>query len=71
MEKDNLAAQLDTIIGMLGGKVITVLFTTFNFVFCLFLAHKSSAQAAAEFQNIKRDSDAEGFIFSDLMPVML
>lgn len=74
MEREGLSAhtQLDTVIGVSGGKVIlTVHFTAFNFMFGLLLENKTAVQAALKFQEVKRTLAAGGFAFSDLMPVML
>lgn len=64
--------ELDTVIGRIGGKVIlTIHFTSCNFMVGLLLDSKSAVQAALHFTNLKNRLRAGGCSIPALMDVLL
>lgn len=64
--------ELDTVIGRIGGKVIlTIHFTSCNFMAGLLLDNKSAEQAALRFSDLKRRIRSAGFSIPALMDVLL
>ena len=64
--------QLDTVIGRIGGKTImTIHFVQYDFMIGLLLDDKSSSQAAEKIRSLKKRLSENGFIFGDLVPVIL
>lgn len=64
--------ELDTVIGRIGGKVImTVHFTSCNFMIGLLLHDKSAAQGALNFSMLKNRLRSNGISIPDLMDVLL
>ena len=71
---NNISAyvELDTVIGLIGGKTImTMHFTSFNFMFGLLLENKTAAEVAHKIQELKQRLVNNGFSFSEIMPVIL
>lgn len=70
--KINAYVELDTVIGNIGGKVImTIHFTTFNFMFGILLENKTAGEVALKFHTLKDSLSANGFSFSELFPLIL
>ena len=64
--------ELDTLIGREGGKVIlTIHFTSCNFMAGLLLPNKTAAEAARAFSAMKNRIRSSGFSVSSLMDVLL
>lgn len=64
--------QLDTVIGRVGGKTIMTLhFVHYDFMIGLLLEDKSSAQAAEKIRNLKKVLNGAGFLFGEIVPVLL
>lgn len=65
-------AELDTVIGRVGGKVImTVHFINSDFMIGILLENKTAAEAADKIQKFKSDLLANGYTFADFAPVLL
>lgn len=64
--------ELDTVIGRVGGKVImTIHFVASDFMTGLLLDNKTAAEAANKIQWLKSSLKAHGFIFGNIVPLML
>ena len=64
--------QLDTVIGMIGGKVIlTIHFVQSDFMAGLLLENKTAAEAAGKIQLLKARLKKSGFGFGDIAPLLL
>ena len=64
--------ELDTVIGREGGKVIlTILFTSCNFMIGLLLDNRTAPEASSHFQKFKNTLRSEGIPIKNLMPVFL
>lgn len=64
--------ELDTVIGRIGGKVLlTVLFSSCNFMIGILLDNKSAAEAAMKFSAFKQRIRDAGFAIPDIFPVLL
>ena len=64
--------ELDTVIGREGGKVIlTILFTSCNFMIGILLENKTAAEAASRFSAFKDRIRSAGISVKDLMDVLL
>ena len=64
--------EMDTVIGVPGGKVImTFDFTDFNFMFGLLLDNKTAAQASSKITSLKRRFIDHGANFGELIPLLL
>lgn len=64
--------QLDTLIGRIGGKVIlTIHFVAHDFMAGLLLDNKTAAEAASKFQNLKNRLNNAGYVFGEIMPLLL
>lgn len=64
--------EMDTVIGRPGGKVILTLhFTSCNFMVGLLLENKSAMDAANHFVALKNHLREKGFQISEIMPVVL
>lgn len=64
--------ELDTVIGRIGGKVIlTVLFSSCNFMVGLLLDNKTPAEAAKKFSAFKNLIRDAGYSIKDVFPVLL
>lgn len=65
-------AQLDTVIGRVGGKTImTVHFVNCDFMIALLLENKTAAEAAQKIQGLKKKLKDNNFSFGDIIPVLL
>jgi len=65
-------AEMDTVIGRIGGKVIlTLAFTFCNFMPALLLDNKTAAETAAKLLSLKKRFAAEGLRFGDILPLIL
>ena len=65
-------AQLDTVIGRIGGKTImTVHFVNCDFMIALLLENKTAAEAAQKIQGLKKKLKDNNFSFGDIIPVLL
>lgn len=65
-------AQLDTVIGRVGGKTIMTLhFVQYDFMIGLLLDDKSSMQAAEKIQILKSSLNNKGFKFGNIFPLLL
>ena len=65
-------AQLDTVIGRVGGKVImTIHFVNSDFMFGLLLESKTAAEASDKIQKLKLRLRELGFRFGDIIPLFL
>lgn len=65
-------AQLDTVIGRVGGKVIlTIHFVHSDFMIGLLLENKTAAEAASKIQTLKAELKALGFDFGNIAPLLL
>ena len=65
-------AELDTVIGRIGGKTImTIHIVSCDFMFGLLLENKSAAQVTEKITALKQRLSSFGFDFGDLMPVFL
>jgi IS30 family transposase len=74
IEGNNIAswAEMDTVIGRIGGKVImTFDFTFCNFMFGLLLDDKSANEAAHKIRSLKKRLSAAGIRFGDVCPLIL
>ena len=74
LEQEHLErhVELDTVIGRVGGKVImTVHFTSCNFMIGLLLDNKSSLQAASKIADLKQKLRNAGFSIRDTFDVFL
>lgn len=64
--------ETDTVIGRIGGKVImTIHFTSFNFMIGILLENKSSCEVAQKIKILKEKLSAAGFSFGKIIPVIL
>ncbi len=64
--------ELDTVIGNPGGKVImTIHFTSINFMFGLLLEDKTAAEASSKIMKFKNLLSKHGYAFGDIFPVVL
>ena len=64
--------EIDTLIGRVGGKVIlTIHFTSSNFMFGLLLENKTSAEVSEKIWSLKKSLYDNGFSFGSLFPVIL
>lgn len=64
--------ELDTVIGEIGGKVIMTLhFVASDFMIGILLENKTSAEAANKIGQLKQTLAAHGFVFSDIIPLLL
>ena len=64
--------ELDTVIGEIGGKVImTIHFVSSDFMVGLLLENKTAAEAAKKICQLKQDLAAHGFVFGDIIPLLL
>lgn len=64
--------EMDTVIGLIGGKVILTLhFTAFNFMTAILLDNKTAAEAASKIIDFKKRLADSGFSFGALFPVIL
>lgn len=64
--------ELDTVIGRIGGKVIlTILFSSCNFMVGLLLDNKTAAEAAKKFSAFKKLIRGAGYSINDVFPVLL
>ena len=64
--------ELDTVIGRSGGKVIlTILFSSCNFMVGLLLNNKTAAEAATKFSAFKKSIRDAGFSINEVFPVLL
>ena len=64
--------EMDTVIGHEGGKIIlTLLFTSCNFMFGLLLENKTAPEAASKIRALKAGLLAAGVAFGDIFPVLL
>lgn len=65
-------AQLDTVIGRIGGKTImTVHFVNSDFMFGLLLENKTAAEATDKIQKLKLRLREHSFHFGDIVPLLL
>jgi IS30 family transposase len=65
-------AEMDTVIGQIGGKVIlTIDFTLCNFMVGLLLNDKTAAQASEKIIALKKRFADEGLKFGDILPLIL
>lgn len=65
-------AEMDTVIGRPGGKVImTFDFTLCNFMFGLLLDNKTAAEAASKIRALKQHLSDHGLRFGDVLPLLL
>lgn len=65
-------AELDTVIGEIGGKVImTIHFVAGDFMAGLLLDNKTAAEAAVKISILKQNLAAHGFAFGDVIPLLL
>jgi IS30 family transposase len=65
-------AEIDTVIGRIGGKVImTIDFTFCNFMVGLLLDNKTSLEVTKKVEDLKRKLKKEGIRFGDIMPLAL
>ena len=65
-------AQLDTVIGRIGGKVImTIHFVSCDFMIGLLLENKTAAEAAHKISELKQRMLSCGFAFGKILPVLL
>lgn len=65
-------AQLDTVIGRIGGKTImTIHFVNCDFMIGLLLENKTAAEAAHKIQALKTRLKENGFSFGEVIPVLL
>lgn len=65
-------AQLDTVIGRIGGKAImTIHFVNCDFMIALLLENKTAAEAAHKIQELKKKLQDNNFSFGNIVPVLL
>lgn len=65
-------AEMDTVIGRIGGKVLLTLnFNAFDFMVGLLLDNKTASETASKIKSLKQRLLEEGFSFGDLFPVLL
>ena len=65
-------AEMDTVIGRPGGKVLmTFIFTCCNFMFAILLNDKTAASASSAVQALKDKLGRAGFFFGEMIPVIL
>ncbi len=65
-------AEMDTVIGRVGGKVIiTFDFTLCNFMFGLLLNEKSSFEVSKKIITLKATFTGKGFVFGDIIPLAI
>lgn len=70
--KTSRYAEMDTVIGTPGGKVImTFIFAELDFMFGLLLDNKTAAEAAYRITELKKRLAVAGFLFGDIFPVLL
>ena len=70
--KDIRYGELDTVIGIPGGKVImTIHFVSVDFMVGILLNNKTAAEASAKIEALKTRLAERGFSFGNLFPVML
>ena len=64
--------EMDTVIGVIGGKVIlTFDFTFCNFMFGLLLDNKTAAETAAKIKALKKRLKDNNVVFGDILPALL
>ena len=64
--------EIDTVIGSVGGKVIlTIHFTSINFMFALLLDNKSASEVSSKIIDLKDKLFNNGFSFGEIFPVIL
>lgn len=64
--------ELDTVIGRVGGKVImTIHFANSDFMIGILLENKTAAEAGSKIQLMKENLSDNGFVFGELIPVLL
>ena len=64
--------EMDTVIGRIGGKVILTLhFTSCNFMAGLLLDNKSAAEASSKFLALKQSFNEKSVRFGDIFPLIL
>lgn len=74
MEDNNALplAQLDTVIGRIGGKTImTIHFVNCDFMIALLLENKTAGEAAHKIQELKKKLQDNNFSFGNIIPVLL
>lgn len=65
-------AEMDSVIGRVGGKIIVTLhFNAFDFMTGILLDNKTAAETAAKIQELKSSLNENGFCFGDIFPVIL
>ena len=65
-------AEMDTVIGTPGGKVIMTLhFVNVDFMIGILLDNKTAAEASNKIKMLKKTLSANGFMFGDIFPVIL
>lgn len=65
-------AQLDTVVGRIGGKTImTIHFVNCDFMIGLLLENKTAAEAAHKIQELKKKLKDNSFSFGTIVPVLL
>ncbi len=64
--------EMDTIIGRIGGKaILTLHFTSYNFMIGILLNDKTSSEVTKKLQHLKQTLNRLSFSFSDLFPLIL
>lgn len=64
--------EFDTVIGSPGGKVImTIHFTSVNFMFGILLENKTACEASTKIMDFKKKLASNGFSFGEIFPVIL
>ena len=65
-------AEMDTVIGTPGGKVIMTLhFVNVDFMIGILLDNKTAAEASNKIKMLKKTLSTNGFMFGDIFPVIL
>ena len=73
-EENNISSwvEMDTVIGQIGGKIILTLnFTSCNFMAGILLENKTSAETSGKLIALKKCFAAEGLRFGDIFPLII
>lgn len=74
IEKNDISSwvEMDTVIGIVGGKVILTLHFTFcNFMVGVLMDNKTAAETSIKLISLKKRFTAEGLRFGDILPLII